>query len=260
MNKIYEVKEFSLEAINTILNKEAAVLRVRNFYAKEKCKNITAHLLADDNKGRFAKASQIQRIGMPHYDIVDAESFKKYHDEAIHNIQYIREAYSPYLSPIDYFRLLLDEVWPAGAKLEILYGKKCFVGLCRVIDEHTELLPHIDKLSRDSHDSFSAHSLLEQLAVNMFIATPEKGGELELWLREPEDALYEQQLSETQSYHVNKTVLGEADVVIKPEVGDLIIFSSRYYHGVRAGENGKRASIAAFIGYRGQHSPLTLWS
>ncbi len=83
---------------------------------------------------------------------------------------------------------------------------------------------------------------------------------MEIWLKEPEIEVYEKELEKTQSYHVNRDILGQPDAVISPKVGDLLIFNSRCFHAVRESSGGIRSSIAAFVGYRGINHSLSLWS
>ena len=259
---VIETDQLQAEDITHLARKKIAAIRIKNYYPKDLCRKITEQLLNQRKEGRFAKAQHVQRIGMPHFDIIDANSFNRYHEIALDSIKQLRDVYSPYLSPIDKLRLELDETWPPGANLENLYGKKCFVGLCRIIQGETgsTLEPHIDRLSRDSNDSYAAHSLVSQMAANIYVATPETGGKLEIWLQEPNIEDYENALKKTGSYHVDRNSLGDPDVVIGPEVGELILFNSRCFHGVRESRGGIRSSIAAFIGYRGEHHSLSLWS
>ena len=250
------------EDIYLLANKSIGAIRIPQYYPADLCKKITNNIIEKKKAGVFIKAPHVQRIGMPHYDIIDVKSFEKYHEIALENIQALREIYQPYISPIDKLRLELEERWPAGANLETLYGKKCFVGLCRIIEAITgsALEPHIDRLSRDSRDSYAANSLIGQMAANIYVATPDSGGELEIWMQEPSLEEYESELNKTESYHVNRASIGEPDVVIKPEIGDLILFNSRCFHAVKESTGGIRSSIAAFIGYRGVNNALSYWS
>ncbi|TMO88621.1 2OG-Fe(II) oxygenase [Pseudoalteromonas spongiae] len=259
---VIEAQQIDAEELYLLSTKKVAAIRITNYYPEDLCEKITSKIINENKAGRFAKAEHVQRIGMPHFDIVDTTSFNQYHEIALQNIKNLREIYTPYLSPIDKFRLEMDEAWPAGAKVESLYGKKCFVGLCRIIQgiSGSTLEPHIDRLSRDSSDSYAAHSLESQLAANIYIATPDTGGEVEIWLKEPEIEAYEKELEKTKSYHVNREILGEPDAVIKPKVGDLLLFNSRCFHAVKESSGGIRSSIAAFVGYRGINHSLSLWS
>ena len=259
---VIDTDKLNAEDVYLLATKKIAAIRISNYYPTELCAEITQKILRENRAGSFAKAPHVKRIGMPHFDIVNPQSFNLYHEIALENIEKLRDIYAPYLSPIDKFRLNLDEIWPAGAKIESLYGKKCFVGLCRIIEgvSGSTLQPHIDRLSRDSKDSFAAHSLQSQLAANIYTSTPDVGGELEVWLQEPDIEEYEREVEKTGSYHVDRETLGKPDAVILPRVGDLLLFNSRCFHAVRESHGGIRSSIAAFVGYRGISHSLSLWS
>lgn len=264
MRKIFDANKLSLEALNKLVEKKIGVLRIKNFYQKPFCKEISNKILNSHLIRNFIKAKHVKCIGMPHFNIVNTELFDLYHSGAMSNIEEVRHIFSPFLSPIDQLRLQLDEIWTPGANIEILYGKKCFVGLCRILDsteQISEILPHIDMLERDSPDSFRAKSLLDQFACNLYLSNFSNGGELYLWFKSPTLQEYEKQINQTNSYYVDSNILGKPDLIINPEIGDLILFSSRYYHAVAPSSgNGYRMSVSAFIGYRGYQEPLTFWS
>lgn len=261
--KIFETDKLTSDVLKKIFNKDCGAIRIPNYYPTDLCNKFTKKLVKHPLIKNFAKAIKVKRLGMPHFDIVDSLTFEQYHNEAIPTIEIIRNMFHPALSPMDKIRLQLDEIWESGANLETLYGKKCFVGVCRILestDDTTEILPHIDRLVRDSPDSFQAISLIDQLAFNVFMSVSTLGGELNIWLNTPTIANYENEINKTSSYHVIKEALGLPDIVISPQIGDLIIFSTHCYHAVKPIKGPNRVSIGSFVGFRGHSQPLTFWT
>lgn len=87
---------------------------------------------------------------------------------------------------------------------------------------------------------------------------PNTGGDLLLWHKKLSPTEFDSMRSD--SYGICPDMLGTPDIVVKPKVGQLIIFNSRKMHSVCPGVDTSRISISCFIGYRGQHQPLTYWS
>lgn len=261
-NEVYPIYERSVIEFNDlkdVINGNAAAIRVPDFCSKEICHEISTRLLIHPERGSYSKAEEIGRIGMAHFEINSAQANESYHQNAIRNTWALRDAFTPYLSPVDKIRLLLEEVWPAGANLESLYGKKCFVGICRIMQPNTELLAHNDRLDRDSPDSLQAHSLLGQLSACIYLQVPDEGGGLRLWMKEPRSESEYAKLKDG-SYGIALEKLGSPVHVIEPEQGDLLIFNIRKLHGVAAGKGKPRINVGAFIGYRGINQPLSYWS
>jgi len=87
---------------------------------------------------------------------------------------------------------------------------------------------------------------------------PQEGGELQIWSNEIDPYKFDSLRGE--SYGIDPAILGEPDLVLRPSPGDIIIFNSRKMHAVAPGRYNSRVSLSCFIGYRGEHSPLTYWS
>ena len=170
----------------------------------------------------------------------------------------LRQIFAPYQTPIDQLRLRLDEICPAGAKIEqIEKNKKMFVGLCRVIDPHKIVLPHQDDIRWD-HQQDKLANLINQLAVNIYLKIPETGGELELWdygFSTKEE--YSKEAGE--SYGISKEKIKPPVVTITPKVGELIIFNPRNLHCILPGDSA-RMSQSCFLGFSGDDNPMTYWS
>ncbi len=256
---VHEQNEIDIDGLKKLIKGDIVALRIPGYIQNTVCDAVSDKILCSEDMGSFNKANQIGRLGLAHFEIDSVERFNEYHDNAAKNTMRIRELFEPFISPIDKLRVTLDDIWPAGANLESLYGRKCFVGICRIIDPKVELLAHNDRLDRDSPDSIQAASLIGQLSANVFVQTPDVGGGLVLWDKEP---LNEDEYTRLKdgSYGIQSNKLGTPHSTIEPKKGDLVIFNTRKYHGVAPGVGMARINIGMFIGYRGESSPLTYWS
>jgi hypothetical protein len=122
----------------------------------------------------------------------------------------------------------------------------------------TPLLAHHDMFGRHAPNTPETDSLISQFGVNIYANVPEVGGELAIWLDEISDEEF--LLRRGGQYGMSIEALGEPDMTVKPENGDLILFNARKLHAVLAGSGTERLTISAFFGYRGDSSPLTVWS
>jgi len=175
---------------------------------------------------------------------------------------------------VDRLRLDLDEKWPFGACLGKYLGQTLRPAIMRIMDAKNNLdisvpkqgLIHTDDFPRlkPSYGTFSA---------NIYLKIPEKGGELYIWgvnLRKIQGirGYISTQLLATlmnQGYVFDikwqeeiLRLLPEAHV-IKPNVGDLVIFHSGRPHSVAPVTKGIRVTNQLFIDVRGK-SPLIIRS
>ncbi len=207
----------------------------------------------------YVNAPDIGRIGMALYEAENIPArLNAYFDAALHNIEVLRKRCMPYASPIDVLRCTLDEVWPAGAQLEHLYGRKAYVGLSRIVQPGVEFLAHHDILAKDAPDSFRSHSLTSQLAANIYLTMPTDGGGLQIWQSAISAAEFDGMRGDR--YGIDPSLLGKPTLQVRPEEGDLVLFNSRRMHAITPGSDKPRLSLSCFVGYRGVASPLTFWS
>jgi predicted 2-oxoglutarate/Fe(II)-dependent dioxygenase YbiX len=169
-----------------------------------------------------------------------------------------RKACEPFGSPLDTFRCLLDEIWPAGAHLQSIFGRKMFVGLSRMVEPNTTFLAHHDIFAEDAPGVVEAESLTAQFAANIYFKMPEVGGELLMWHRNMPTVEFDERRK--GKYGIAIDDLPPPDVVVKPGCGDLLIFDSRKIHAVASPHGTARMAVSFFIGYRGDDKPLTYWS
>ncbi len=249
--------ELNRYSITKLLDNELDVIHIEGFYPHELSKKFAEKITTHAKLEAYQIQNTVSRLGMGYIDVgKDPKLAKQYHDEAVDSIWLIRNLIYPYLSPLDHMRLLLQEIWPAGANIEHINNKKCFVGTCRFFKPNVKLKPHNDRFARLLFDGDTIN-IKGQLAVNIYLDMLEEGGDLELWLTEPSK---EQDKIIGIMDGVDREGLPPPKLLIKPSIGDLVIFNSELLHNVTPGTGHNRVSISSFIGYRGQHKPLTYWS
>jgi hypothetical protein len=251
-------EKLTLPLIERLLSHESLVIRVSNFTHPEACLRIAAGL-KNAGYNDYLNAPTVGRIGMSFFETGEKkELIDFYFLTAIENIETLRNACAPYQSPIDVFRCVVDELWPKGANLQTLSGRKMFVGLSRSMRPGAPLLAHHDMFSRLAPLDPEANNLLMQMAVNVYVDVPQEGGELLIWKTEISDAEFLRRRG--SKYGMDIEPLGAPDIVVKPRVGDLIIFNARKLHAVGPGCGSDRLTVSSFLGYRGESQPLTVWS
>src|ERR671933_664830 len=118
-----------------------------------------------------------------------------------------------------------------------------------------------EEIGRDrlSYYNPRAREIRIQLAANVYLNMPESGGSLSLW----DASMLPENLSDCRrqgGYGFDPEKIGPPKLEIQPEIGDLILFNSRYLHSVSRVGVGGRLSSSCFIGFRSFNRPLSYWS
>ncbi len=124
MNKnthyIVHANRLNEKMLIALAHEEIGLIAVKDFYDKEICKEIKQYFL--DNIKYYINAPSIGRIGMAFYETAHRDDLlEDYYKNSIQHINDIRNAFHPYLSPIDKVRLYLQEIWTKGANLENIH-------------------------------------------------------------------------------------------------------------------------------------------
>lgn len=252
------VDGLTAQDISDVIHARSYGILIKGFADPDTVQLARDRLSRHELRGTFSEQQEFNRLGKAYIEINDEAGRQAYHAQAIPNIRKIREVFRPLASPIDELRLLLDEVWPKGARLLDVNGEKCFVGIGRFQGSGVDLTPHTDNLERNAPQDHEPR-LLTQLSTNIYLEIPEDGGELEIWKIEPDEAEYNRLRGE-RAYGIERHLLPPPDFVIKPEPGDLIVLNPRLIHAVRPSATSTRVTLGVFIGYFGDDQPLAYWS
>lgn len=246
------VNSLSTKVLKSLVDNKTQIVRIKNYIDRNACKSISMSL-RKQGYNDYLNAPSVGRIGMSYFETgMKEDVINHYFDTAQKNINILRNSCYPFPYPIDIFRCMVDEQWSKGCTLQTLYNKKMFVGLSRCMK------PGIPLLARHAPNTPEADSLISQFGVNVYVDVPETGGDFAMWLDEISDREFLERRG--SKYGMSIEPLGEPDFSIKPENGDLILFNARKLHAVLPGEGSDRLTISAFLGYRGDDLPLTIWS
>jgi hypothetical protein len=257
-------RELTTDLLLRLTSGTLLAVRIPRFADPETCHRLGSWLVSHRSREPYAHEHArngvleytyygVDRVGQPFNQLLgthgDSPQRRSYYQAALPNIRALRAAALPALSPIDALRLELDELWPGGARLASFEGKKMFFGIGRVMSAETsaasEETPHFDELPA------SVFPLAGQYAANIYLAVPSDGGELEVW----------RSFGRLPGVPVpaSRRPTADADIMLKPDVGDLVIFNAWHLHAIRRFSDGVRASLQGFIGYVAADEPLLLW-
>lgn len=263
--KVLTVDHLTEDALRSFFNNEVCVIRVPHYTDAALCDSLTENFLhqaSEDYHHEIHEGDKIEylsygvnRIGVAYNTTynhpVGSPEWVRYYNEALEGTHRIRNAAYPNLSPIDRFRLEMDELWVPGANIAAFEGRKMFVGIVRITQPKKNIMekPHCDSVPE------RVTNLQSQYSANIYLSVPNEGGELEVWDREP---LHIQEIDH-EDIHKDLRDEGIPSFLIKPNKGELIIINTRRPHGVRGFPEGTRVSVQCFFGMRPDKS-IVMWN
>ncbi|OWW19337.1 2OG-Fe(II) oxygenase [Noviherbaspirillum denitrificans] len=251
-------EHLSADHLRQLAKNEIRIIQVHSFISTKTCEIISNGAIELGYKP-YINVEKVRRIGMAYYETEHEETLiDQYFATARKCQEQLRVACEPVGSPMDTVRCLLDEVWPAGANLQTLFGRKMFVGLSRMVEPGTTFLAHHDIFADDAPRMSESESVISQFGANVYVQMPNRGGELLMWHKNMPIAEFDEKRK--GEYGINIKDLPPPDVVLKPNTGDLLIFDAHKLHAVASPQDKDRLALSFFVAYRGDDKPLTYWS
>ncbi|MES0491960.1 MAG: 2OG-Fe(II) oxygenase [Leptospirales bacterium] len=256
--KLITESKMSLQALVALCKRDIDAIRIPGYIEESVCAELSEKLFSYSDLKQYSMAPDIniKRTGMTLFETQYNNRFlQTYFGTAMSEKKSLAEQCYPNINPNELVQANLKRVWKYGAQVERIEGKQCHYGTCRAFFEGQRLPPHVDYLPKDVKDYPQALWPQCQLAANIYIKNPPKGGELNCW----NDDINIENLHTIQSgvYDFIKDDILDAPVVsIKPKDGDLILIRSSDIHSVSPFSGSARAAFSFFINYRGRTKPL----
>lgn len=256
------VERLTVQHLSALFERRVAACHLKHFMGLDACRAVSARLLVDSSRQLHDSVPNLEVIGRPYFTARQSHAAAlAYFDEGDALATRLASMAAPYASPLVALTSLLATAWAPGIERHRLRsdGRSMSPALIRIFPNGVEVLPHQDDLSQEAPGSPHAAALVDQLGLNLYLSMPDTGGELELYLEHIDPASYHR-LSRG-AYGLPRDTVPSPRCVIRPAVGDVVLFSSRQLHAVRRGHNGApRITLSAFIGYTTPDAPLTIWA
>ncbi|WP_202638326.1 2OG-Fe(II) oxygenase [Bailinhaonella thermotolerans] len=256
------VRSDSLETCRRALFEDSEILaiHVRGYAPEDVLRHAREHVIPRLLRGSVRR---IYRSQIPAFSTVarggPAEG-EAYLRRSWSVLRAMRLAFQPYANPADVFRAEIDELSPWGARLLHLDGRPVVFGMLRSWDPGMRALPHFDIIQRSGAAPLGGLAFKEQFGVNVYLETPERGGELLVWNVTLPALLDAGHRAQEDAYGFDPHRLPRPDLVIQPAPGDLIMVRSTRLHAVAATAEGRRITISGFLGIGGESDGVMLWS
>lgn len=241
---------------------------VKNFVSEEQCRQIAGNLkqldfseYGHEEVGQFGikdiKYYGVDRCGVPFNSTYgrcdDSEEKRCYYQNIERNFERIRSICPNQETPIDRLKNTLKESSDARVSAASFEGKEMFYGIVRrMVPEFSHLSeaePHFDFLpSQYSH-------LKNQIAANVYIETPEHGGDLEIYSKSIPSDTYKP----PKEWRSRLFEEGYFPIRYQPQRGDLLIFGTRQPHSIYRFHRGTRVNFQTFIGQESDGG-LVFWN
>jgi len=257
LNPVVYTDALSETLLKQLFSHQICVICIRDYISKNVCSKIHERLVFDPQVNNYTHDIEtknqikevyygVKRFGYPLnqiYNDTDGKKTETYFKQALPTIKKIRDISSPFLSPIDRLRLELDEHWSFGANLARIEGKKALSGIFRIMPAELSNLsednPHCDSVLDKYFPTIKG-----QFAASIYLNVPTQGGELEIWDVPP---FSNDEMNDFGPISSWRSKLNES-IKIKPEQGDLMLFSTRRPHAITKFDSAIRTSLQTFIG------------
>lgn len=272
--EVVKTASLNAEILEDFFENRICAIHIPDFCPPEVCeivshkavaRELTNWNIVDPEAGY--RNSDVDTIGLPFRPASRTDrEWQEYFTSALATATDIRELASPYPSPLDRFRVMMDERWQHGMMLRRYKGLQMQPGLIRVMSDNTGCEHHAPlNCHFDTSPLLNNHRGV--FSVNIYLKKPADGGDLYLWnpdfrVMKHFPILYN--FLHVSSYMNEQVQRDFQDLLPPPHVvkigqGDLVMINTGRPHAVAPMQGGPRVSLQAFLRYR-KDRPLEIWA
>lgn len=261
----HETDKIKNNDLQGLVSKELIAIRIPNFFPAALCDLAAEEITNYGTKDYYEVTKKIgimRKIGTAIFDYAEnPEEVHKYYDN-VESTKSLLDSIFDNWNPILKLQKILDKTWKAGCYNESLHDKDMYAGLIRILDKGSYALPHQDMTMWDMPNCEKAQTIKHQFAVNIYIQTPQKGGELVVYDHSIRSRSEYQSRKIDGTYGIDTSFISRKNkITMKPRKGDLIISNSQMLHEVLENTSRlPRITTSCFINYRGKNQPLLMFS
>lgn len=241
--------------VGDLLRSELLGVRIPQFYSVDACDEITKRC---HEHGFFWIDPEWGRIGQTIAQFHSHPEGKKYYFSYSPKVIEVRQwLFGRYKDPVEKVAAILSKFHPCKLAFDEEYQQYYAPGVISIQTKGSKL--HIDHVQYESYD-WSLADIYRQFSCVLYLQVPEYGGKLEIYNRHwrEEDVKFEFSQNPKIRTGVNeKIVEGYSRIEFTPEIGDLLLFNTNYYHRIlRNEENQSRITSLSFFGMNSKNQIL----
>lgn len=253
-----EKADFNKEHLQALREQRVSCIVIDDFYPSDACAKIAQAVEQVGFKYSF-KAVNVEAYYSGRAAIELAAEKKNYFDGVAEANQQRQQYIGSATDPLEMVIALLQQGWKPGAEIALEGGRPYFAGVIRIFKNG---VVHNDYAPRDMV-GWTIADINQQLSWNLFLQSPEGGGEFQIWKRYwiPEDEKLYKHDPKTMKGYKDEVVNGCATAVVDPQTGRFVLFDARNYHTIgNVVGNRDRIAMSSFIGIVDESKPLIFWS
>lgn len=170
------------DSILDLARGHTTLVRQPGFLPVDECRAVLPRIAEVCERAHYTLTTDFQSIGTSLGEASESsENEDRYLATAANTTMLIRDyVFAGRISPLDRLRLVLDEIWPAGATVARSKGRMMLPGIIRRWPRGGHANPHIDQRHIPLLENYG---LRRRIGVNIYVEVPpaDNGGDIDFW-------------------------------------------------------------------------------